>query len=48
MIRCNNCMTEFDSEEDLEMVIDKFDNQKVLGCPICNTDSYLMDIEESE
>jgi len=45
MIKCVNCEREFDSEEDLEQVEDKFDHEIVLGCPDCMTDSYLMECE---
>lgn len=42
--RCNNCMTFFESDDDLVELIDD-DNEIYKGCPICKTDSYLMNLE---
>ena len=44
MIKCNNCNTLFKNDEDLEKQQD--DNGFYLGCNECNTDNFLMDIEE--
>ena len=44
MIKCNNCDTVFDNDEDLEQQHD--DRGFYLGCDKCHTDSFLMDIEE--
>ena len=43
--RCNNCMTYFESDDDLE----KFEDEdgEFLGCPKCKKDSYLMDLTDS-
>ncbi len=41
--RCNNCMTYFESDEDLERFEDE--DGLFLGCPDCKTDGYLMDLE---
>lgn len=43
MIRCNNCMTVFESDEDLKLMDD--DGEYINACPHCETDSYLMDLE---
>ena len=47
MIRCNNCMREFENEEDLKTLTDlsKREIEYYKGCPECLTDEYLMDIE---
>lgn len=45
IIRCNNCMTEFYDEDDLER-IKQDDGIVINGCPICKTDSYLMDLDD--
>lgn len=42
--RCNNCMTYFESDEDLERFEDE--DGLFLGCPDCKTDVYLMDLED--
>lgn len=47
MIRCNNCGNLFENDEELDMLKDK-DNEEYLGCAMCQTDAYLMDIEEDE
>ena len=40
--RCNNCMTYFESDDDL---IDGEDEDGAFkGCPKCNTDKYLMNL----
>lgn len=44
MIRCNNCMKLFDSDDDLEYMIDK-NGECFWGCPDCRTDKYLMDLD---
>ena len=55
MIRCNNCMTIFDSDtlnwttggqlDETELTIQQdTDDSWFTGCPKCKTDSYLMDI----
>ena len=50
MIRCNNCYKEFIDEEDLQILTDtsKKEVEYYKGCPICKTDSFLMDIELKE
>jgi len=42
MIRCNNCYRTWGSEEDLPMLQDA--DGHYTGCPDCNTDGYLMDV----
>ena len=42
-IRCNNCMKLFIDDEQLEQLKDNEGFFK--GCPVCKTDSYLMDID---
>lgn len=42
-VRCNNCMSVFDSDDDLELLPDGKEWFK--GCPKCKTDGYLMDLE---
>ena len=42
--RCNNCMTYFESDDDLEEFKDE--NSAFKGCPKCKTDSYLMDLKK--
>ena len=44
MIRCNNCMAEYEAEEELEMMQDS-DGDWMRACPTCRTDNYLMDID---
>ena len=50
-ILCNNCLWE-GVEEELETFVDLSDENigheigYMRGCPICETDSYLMDIEQ--
>lgn len=39
-IRCNNCETIFESEDDLQTLQE--DNEFFKGCPKCKTDKYLM------
>ncbi len=42
--RCNNCMTYFESDDDL---IDGEDEDGAFkGCPKCNTDKYLMNLAD--
>jgi hypothetical protein len=49
-VLCNNCLWE-GTEEELETFVDLSDNdidhdvQYFRGCPNCETDSYLMNIE---
>ncbi len=48
MIRCNNCWKHFESDSDLTW----FDNpnnaeENFQGCPNCETDSYLMDLDKT-
>lgn len=43
-IRCNNCMHSFDSDDDLKILYD--DGEYYKGCPFCETDDYLMDLDE--
>ena len=40
--RCNNCMTYFESDDDLIVLDD--DGEKYKGCPECKTDGYLFDL----
>ena len=42
--RCNNCMTYFESEDDLHDAEDEDGEFK--ACPECNTDAYLMDLAD--
>ena len=54
MIKCNNCMTIFDSDtlnwttggqlDETELTIQEDKDGWFEGCPKCKTDSYLMDI----
>ena len=44
MIKCNNCDTLFENDEDLEIQHDG--RTFYLGCDKCHTDSFLMDIKE--
>jgi len=45
-IRCNNCMRIFEDENELEFFESMlFYEDSFLGCPDCETDEYLMDIE---
>ena len=47
MTRCNNCMREFDCDDDLELV--ELPNKDICnGCPNCRTDAYLMDIGDGD
>lgn len=49
--RCNNCMTYFESDNDLIQLLDSDDDSDTefyLGCPICKTDSYLMDFVKDD
>lgn len=41
--RCNNCMTYFKSDDELNDAED--DEGEFKACPECNTDAYLMDTE---
>lgn len=46
MIRCNNCYTVFLSDEELSIGKDSVDKNEITKqCHICETDSYLMDLE---
>ena len=47
VIRCSNCESLFKSDEYLDRLKDE-DNEEYLGCATCQTDMYLMDIEEDE
>ena len=46
--RCNNCMTVFESDDELEVMangkIDDENTEFIKACPHCKTDGYLMDI----
>lgn len=42
--RCNNCMTYFESDDDLLDAEDEDGEFK--ACPECNTDAYLMDLSD--
>ena len=42
-IRCNMCEREFDSDEDLALLLDE-NGEWFRGCPDCKTDEYLMDL----
>ena len=44
--RCNNCMTYFESDDDLEDMEDE--NGSLKGCPKCKTDSYLMNLSDNK
>lgn len=44
-IRCNNTMKEYD-ENELILLKDKETGEYYKGCPCCQTDNYLMDIEQ--
>lgn len=46
MIRCNNCMAVYQSKDDLSLLWD--DGEAFKGCKTCNTDMYLIDIEDDE
>lgn len=43
-IRCNNCGSFFKDEEELELLKDAESGEYYKGCPVCHTDSYLMDL----
>lgn len=48
MIRCNNCMRLFESDEELKLYpeySEKYGVQWINACPDCLTDKYLMDLE---
>ena len=40
-VRCNNCMTVFESDNDLALL---YDGEWFKGCPWCGTDEHLMDL----
>lgn len=42
-IRCSNCGEEFEDEGDLMFMEDELG--EFLGCPRCETDEYLMDLD---
>ncbi len=44
-IRCNMCLEYFRDEDELETFEDK-KNDTFKGCPICETDEYLMDLDK--
>jgi hypothetical protein len=44
-VRCNNCMGEF-NEDQLELMPDGPDSH-FKACPVCHTDSFLMDTKEA-
>ena len=49
MIRCNNCYWRGRDDEDLYFFEDKsFPENSFSGCPKCETDEYLMDIEDKK
>lgn len=43
MIRCNNCMQTFESDEELELL--EWADEWLKVCPNCKVDTFLMDIE---
>ncbi len=43
-IRCNMCYKLFRNDDDLACLEDEDGEFK--GCPVCKTDSYLMDLDE--
>ena len=43
MIRCNNCMSVFEREEDMPMM--QLGEDYTYACPNCKTDEYLIDID---
>jgi hypothetical protein len=43
IIRCNMCMRLFNDESELQEFTDV--DGPLLGCPDCETDEYLMDID---
>lgn len=51
-IRCNNCWSHFVDDENLKILSEKLDSSCVddfeffKGCPLCETDEYLMDLEQ--
>jgi len=50
MIRCNNCMRLFEDDSELEWFDDYFYDidETFQGCPDCETDEYLMDLNDSK
>lgn len=40
-VRCNNCMTYYESDDELSMIWNEQEPYK--GCGKCETDGYLMD-----
>lgn len=44
MIRCNWCMRVFEDEDDLAII--EADGEHFHGCPDCNTDEYLIEVDE--
>lgn len=51
MIRCNNCMCIFESDDELvkyPIVEDGVVVETIDACPDCLTDAYLMNLEKDE
>lgn len=44
--RCNNCMTVFEDDDELDLI--NMDGEWVKVCPNCQTDEYLMDLDDDE
>lgn len=44
--RCNNCLSLFENDEELEVFYESKNSLETSfkGCPICETDAYLMDL----
>ncbi len=42
-IRCNNCYRVFKDEDELEFL--ENEDGEFKGCPVCETDDYLMDLD---
>lgn len=44
--RCNNCMSYFESDDELKLFYEDENNLETgfKGCPKCETDGYLMDL----
>ncbi len=45
--RCNNCMSYFENDDELELFYEDENNLETgfKGCPECETDGYLMDLQ---